>query len=69
MIGCLKSYDPSYCKSRKQRFSKYIKKVNIAVEHARQSLIDASNNGTDDPSTHMHELILFLQKLSKEVND
>ena len=43
--------------------------VSIAVEHAIQSLIDASNNGTDDPSTHMHELILFLQKTSKEVND
>ena len=43
--------------------------VSIAVERAIQSLTDASSNGTDDPSTHMHELILFLQKLSKEVND
>ena len=48
VIGCLKRYDPSYCKSSKQDFSKYIKKVNIAVEHAIQSLIDASSNGTDD---------------------
>lgn len=69
VIGCLKRFDPSYCKSSKQDFSKYIKMVSIAVEHAIQSLIDASSNGTDDPSTHMHELILFLQKLSKEVND
>lgn len=35
----------------------------------RQSLLEASSNGTDDPSIHMHELILFLHKLSKEVND
>lgn len=66
---CLKSYDPSYCKSSKQDFSKYIKNVNIAVERAKKSLLEASQNRTDDPSTHVHELILFLQKLSKEVND
>lgn len=68
VICCLKKYDPSYCKSRRQDFSAYIKRIDTAVVNAKNALLDSKKNKTDDPSTHVHELIVFLQALSKEVN-
>ena len=39
-----------------------------AILNATKVLDEANNNGTDDPSTHIHELVILLKDLASKIN-
>lgn len=62
----LKKYISKYDKAKIQEyFPDLFLKLKTAIEHSRKSLADAEMTESPNPSTNMHELIIFLQSLSK----
>ncbi len=59
----LKKVMPKYKKNDNNIFKSLSSKIETAKTNAAKSLKDAKNNGTDNPSTNIHHLIDYLQKL------
>ncbi|MCI5577191.1 MAG: RloB family protein [Succinivibrio sp.] len=68
VINQLKEFDPSYSKADSQDFSEYYELTDKAILNATKVLDEANNNGTDDPSTHIHELVILLKDLASKIN-
>ncbi len=63
----LKEVMPEYEKSDANIFNSLSSKIEIAKTNAAKSLEDAKNNGTDNPSTNIHDLIDYLQNLKNRL--
>ncbi len=59
----LKKEMPMYKKNDNNIFKSLSSKIETAKTNAAKSLKDAKNNNTDNPSTNIHDLIDYLQKL------
>lgn len=59
----LKNYFRGYKKNDKGIFDKFRDKTGKAKENAKRSLTAAQKAGTDNPSTRVHLLVDFLQKI------
>lgn len=68
VINQLKEFAPSYSKADSQDFSEYYELTDKAILNATKVLDEANNNGTDDPSTHIHELVILLKDLASKIN-
>jgi hypothetical protein len=66
VIRDLKKYLPDYRKGDRGLFGKIRDKLVTAIENARRVLVQQQSAGTDDPSTHVHELVQFLLQLEQE---
>ena len=49
-------------------FSEYYELTDKAILNATKVLDEANNNGTDDPSTPIHELVILLKDLASKIN-
>lgn len=56
---------PNYQKASNGNFSTLLPTLESAKERAKQALIDAKANQTDNPSTYVHDLVDILQNLKK----
>lgn len=64
LIKDLKQYLPDYSKGDSGLYEKLRgKKTNLAIENSKRALLQAQNGKTDHPTTKMHELVEYLQKL------
>lgn len=63
VVRDLKRHCKSYRKNDKGIFDKFRDKTGKAKENANKSLTAAKNTGTDNPSTTVHLLVDFLQKI------
>jgi len=61
----LKGYMPGYTKGDNNVFLALINQLDFARNNAVRSLQTAEANHTDNPTTHMHELVTFLQDIKK----
>lgn len=59
----LKRYMPDYEKGASNIFGQLIDKLAFAQSNAIRALQAADSAGTDNPTTHIHELVDFLQKI------
>jgi hypothetical protein len=59
----LKSLMPDYEKGNKNIFSSLHTQLDFAKENSIRALQYAQNNYTDNPSTHIHKLVEYLQNL------
>jgi len=60
----LKKYIESYAKGDQGYFEILINQLPQAIQYSRRVLIEAKANGTDNPSTLVHELVEYLQGLA-----
>ena len=63
VIDELHKYMPAYTKGDHGIFKELMPRTEQAVTRSKNALQQARNNGTDNPSTLMHELVEYLQKL------
>jgi hypothetical protein len=61
----LKDIFPDYEESSQTIFQELKDKLETAKQHAVKSLRAAKDRGSDNPSTHVHELVDYLQNLKK----
>jgi hypothetical protein len=61
----LRRYLPHYSKGRQDTFTELQGRLEVAKNNARRALMASEANGTDNPSTHVHELVEFLQKIKQ----
>ena len=66
VLAELKQYWPNYVKASKNTFSYLLNQLDYAKANAARSLLEASNNSTDNPSTHIHILVNYLQNIKKK---
>jgi len=59
----LKKVMPAYSKGDEKIFCILLKELEFAKQNAQRALIEVKKNFTDNPSTHIHELVDYLQKL------
>ena len=65
VIHKLKKHYPDYDKSASDLFSKLYDKMEPAKTNAINALKAAEQTGTDNPSTRVHKLVEYLQKIKK----
>lgn len=67
VLAALKSHWPDYAKASAGAFSYLLHLENDELGHAkanaRRALFEAKKNHTDNPSTHVHELVDYLQAI------
>ena len=63
MLTELKQYMDGYAKGSKDVFNQLVNQLTYAIHNARRALDQANENHTDNPSTTVHELVEFLQKI------
>jgi hypothetical protein len=63
VIKDLKTYLPDYAKGQQGLFNQLIGQLEFAKKMAQRSLDQANQNGTDNPTTLIHELVVFLQNI------
>ena len=61
----LKKLLPEYMKGNRQILSKFIEKIDSAIENAERANRQAKRNDTDNPSTQVHKLVAYLRDLKK----
>ncbi|MEA3332691.1 MAG: RloB family protein [Pseudomonadota bacterium] len=66
VISKLEAYLPGYAKGRKGIYRQTKEKLDTAIKNAAEVAAHCKNAGTDHPSTQIHELIVFLQKLRSD---
>ena len=66
VIHEVKKYIPKYEKAARKLFPMTEKKLDAGIENAEIVLKHCQSAGTDDPSTKIHELVLYLKKLKQE---
>lgn len=62
----LKNVLPQYSKGDKKVFCELLGQLEFAKKNAQRALKSVKNNFTDNPSTHIHELIDYLQNLQND---
>ena len=62
----LKSYMPEYEKGLRTVFSDLIGQLGFAINNARRVIKESEQTGSDNPSTRVHELVCYLQRLKKD---
>lgn len=63
VLQSLKKYWPDYEKSQKETFTSRLSELDYAINNSIRSLAEANDNHTDHPSTHIHELVIFLRDI------
>ena len=61
----LRRFWPGYSKGLKGTFLHLLEHLDRAAVHGQRALNEAERNGTDNPSTRVHELVAYLQNLKK----
>jgi len=65
LIDELSKYLPDYQKGDKSIFDTIVGQLPRAKAHAIKALDEAEKNDTDNPSTHIHKLIEYLENIKK----
>lgn len=63
IITDLKQYLPNYLKGTKGLFTQLLSSLEFAKNGAERSLVAANSASTDNPTTHVHKLVNFLQNI------
>lgn len=63
VVDKLRKYIPDYQKGDGSVFAQLIDQLPRAKAHASKALIDADANNSDNPITHVHELVEYLQNI------
>lgn len=63
LIDYLKKYFPAYSKGNTNTYNEIKSQTTQAIDRSKQALKQAQENGRDDPSTLMHELVEYLYHL------
>lgn len=63
VLAELKRYLPAYEKGADCIFKELIDQLEFAQANAKRSLTEAESQGTDNPSTRVHELVAYLQSI------
>ncbi|MCF6262104.1 MAG: RloB family protein [Xanthomonadales bacterium] len=63
VLDRLRKYIPSYAKGNHGCFDLLIDQLPQAMENSKRALHSANENGTDNPTTLVHELVEYLQGL------
>lgn len=66
VLDDLRQYFPDYAKGKQSVFATCIEQLEFAKANAARSLKAATDNGTDNPSTRVHELITFMQGIKEQ---
>lgn len=66
LIEELRKYMPGYCKGDHGVFHELMGHTPQAIAWSKRALHQASQNGTDNPSTLMHDLVEYLQQLKSD---
>ena len=66
VIADLRNYMPEYAKGACNSFQILIEQLDFAKQNAARALSEAEAIHTDNPSTHVHELVEFLQSIKKK---
>lgn len=64
VLDDLKKYIEDYAKGNHGYFERLIAGLPQAIQYSKRTLASASANGTDNPTTLVHELVEYLQGLS-----
>jgi len=67
LIDELKRYLPDYDKGESGIYKMISTKTKQAITWSERSLAQAGENHTDNPSTHVHELVSYLMNLKKAI--
>lgn len=59
----LTAYMPDYAKGSQDTFIQLLDQLDFAKNNSERALRTASANDTDNPTTHVHELVHFLQNI------
>lgn len=59
----LKRHLPHYAKGSEGVFLELIEKLPVAIKHSKRAFAAAAQNATDNPSTKVHELVEYLQRI------
>ena len=62
----LEGYMPGYTKGNANTFQELINQLGFAKANAALALREAAANHTDNPTTHVHELVGFLQNIKSK---
>ncbi len=62
----LKHYMPDYEKGAKNIFETTMENLDFAISNAKRSSQQARENNTDNPSTCIHELVVYLRDIQKQ---
>ena len=65
VVSELKTYIPGYSKGQADLFPALIDQLERARNYAERALLAAESNHTDNPTTGVHELVDFLQKIKE----
>lgn len=63
VLGRLRQFMPHYTKSERHVFNDLLPQLPFAIDNAARARQTADRNQTDNPTTRVHELIQFLQKI------
>ena len=63
LIDRLSGFIPDYAKGNKDIYSGIAKQTKQAIDWSKRALREADANATDNPTTYVHELVEYLQKL------
>jgi len=63
LIEDLKKYLPDYTKGVTGIYQQLTVQTDRAIAWSKRALQQAQNNGTDNPTTYMHELVEYLRQL------
>lgn len=66
LIDDLKKYLPDYDKGNRGIYSEIAKQTPQAIALSKRSLAQATANGTDNPTTYIHDLVEYLKNLKKQ---
>ena len=66
VIDELRKYIPEYNKGDRDIFNQLMEQTNRAIANGKRAFQQASDDGHDNPSTLMHELVEYLYKLKGE---
>lgn len=61
----LKNYMPDYEKDHRSIFGELVGQLELAKNNAERALQESERNGTDNPSTRVHELVGVMQKIKE----
>ena len=66
VLADLCQYMPDYQKGQKAVFAELIDQLDFAIKNAQRALQTAERSGTDNPTTHVHELVDFMRKIKEK---
>ena len=64
--GNEQNYMPGYEKGLRTVFLDLIGQLDFAINNARRVIKESEQTGSDNPSTRVHELVCYLQRLKKD---